>query len=301
MTQHPHPGDRLRHAVNNACVPAPGAFNALAARLVARAGFEACYVSGAATSANAAVPDIGILTLDHFTHAVAEVCAAARDDLGPIPVIADADTGFGEAEMVRRTVIEYNHAGAAALHIEDQVSPKRCGHLDGKTLVPIDHAAEKIQWAARASRDCSGGSLIVCARTDARSVEGMDAAIDRAKAYIQAGAEMIFPEGLETEHEFAAFASSLRTAAPKCLLLANMTEFGKTPIIPLSRFTQMGYNLVIYPVTTLRVAMGAVSRALEALKRDGSVASFLGDMQTRDELYDAIGYTPGQPWEIPGR
>lgn len=283
------------------CLAAPGAFNALAARLVARAGFDACYVSGAATSVSTAVPDIGILTLDHFTRVIREICAAAHDAQGPIPVIADADTGFGEAEMVRRTVIEYNHAGAAALHIEDQAFPKRCGHLDGKTLVPIDHAVEKIQWAAKASRDCSDGRLIICARTDARSVEGMDAAIDRAKAYIQAGAEMIFPEGLESEDEFATFASTLRAAAPSCLLLANMTEFGKTPIINLQRFDRMGYNLVIYPVTTLRVAMGAVSSALAALKRDGSVASFLDDMQTRQELYDAIGYTPGQPWEIPGR
>ena len=288
------------------CVAAPGAFNALAARLVARAGFDACYVSGAAISASTAVPDIGILTLDHFTRVIREICAAAHDAQGPIPVIADADTGFGEAEMVRKAVIEYNHAGAAALHIEDQAFPKRCGHLDGKTLVPVDHAAKKIQWAVKASLDCSDGSLIICARTDARSVEGMDAAIDRAKTYVQAGAEMIFPEGLESEDEFATFASALKDTASNdgragAYLLANMTEFGRTPIIDLSRFDRMGYNLVIYPVTSLRVAMGAVSRALEALKRDGSVASFLDDMQTRQELYDAIGYTPGQPWEIPGR
>ncbi len=303
MTKHEHPGDRLRRQMdlakaNNACVAAPGAFNALAARLVAKAGFEACYVSGAATSVAAGVPDVGILTLDYFTRVVGEVCAAARDEQGAIPVIADADTGFGEAEMVRRTVIEYNRAGAAGLHIEDQVFPKRCGHLDGKTLVSIDHSVEKVEWAAKASQDCSGGSFIVCARTDAAGVDGMDAAIERARAYVGASADMIFPEGLTSEADFETFASAMNGSA---YLLANMTEFGKTPIIPQSRFAEMGYDFVIYPVTTLRIAMGAVARALAHIKREGSVAGILDEMQTREELYNAIGYTPGQPWEMPGK
>ena len=220
-----------------------------------------------------------------------------------LPTIADADTGFGEEEMVRRTVIEYNHAGAAGLHLEDQVFPKRCGHLDGKALIPVDQAVSKIEWAARASRDCSNGDFIICARTDAKGVEGFDAAIDRAEAYVNAGAAMIFPEGLSSEEEFEAFAKTLRErlGATRVRLLAIMTEFGKTPIIPLDRFGAMGYDLVIYPVTTLRVAMGAVARALGTLREHGSVEPFLNEMQTRQELYDLVGYAPGTPWAFPAR
>lgn len=279
-------------------VAAPGAFNALVARAVVQAGFEACYVSGGATSVAAGVPDVGLLTLDHFARVVREVVMGSG-----LPVIADADTGFGEEEMVRRTVIEYNHAGAAGLHLEDQVFPKRCGHLDGKALIPTDQAVSKIAWAAKASQDCSGGDFIICARTDAKGVEGFDAAIDRAEAYVDAGATMIFPEGLHSEQEFADFATRLRerTGSKRVDMLANMTEFGKTPFIPLDRFGAMGYQIVIYPVTTLRVAMGAVSRALADLKDTGTVEPFLSGMQTRQELYDLVGYTPGTPWEFPAR
>jgi methylisocitrate lyase len=273
----------------------PGAFNALCARAIKQAGFDACYISGAATSVSAGVPDIGVLTLDHFARTIRE----SYDATG-LPILADADTGFGEAEMVRRTVIEYARAGAAGLHLEDQKFPKRCGHLDGKELVPVDHMVEKVQWATRArnanerSRD-----FIICARTDARGVEGFDAAVNRAKAYCQAGADMIFPEGLTTEKEFADFASSLRASVPSCLLLANMTEFGKTPMIPLRRFQQMGYSCVIYPVTLLRVAMGAVTKALQELKHTGTAEGLLPQMQTRKELYELVQYTPGVPWEWP--
>ncbi len=280
-------------------VAAPGAFNALVAKAVADAGFEASYVSGAATSVAAGVPDVGVLSLEHFTRVVREVAMGSG-----LPVIADADTGFGEAEMARRTVIEYERAGAAGLHLEDQVFPKRCGHLDGKQLVPIDHMCEKIEWAAKGSADCSDGAFIVCARTDARSVEGMDGAIERAKAYVDAGAPMIFPEGLTSEIEFSAFAARLhedvrRRDGGKVYLLANMTEFGKTPILPLSRFAEMGYDLVIYPVTTLRIAMGAITRALTSIRETGSVELTIAEMQTREELYRLIGYTPGKPWEFP--
>lgn len=293
-----HPGDRLRAAMERGVVAAPGAFNGLVARAVAQAGFDACYVSGGATSVAAGVPDVGLLTLDHFSRVVREVVTGSG-----LPVVADADTGFGEEEMVRRTVIEYNHAGAAGLHLEDQVFPKRCGHLDGKALIPVEQAASKIAWAAKASRDCSGGSFIVCARTDAKGVEGFDAAVDRAAAYVSAGAEMIFPEGLASEDEFADFATRLRqsTAGRRVYLLANMTEFGKTPLVPLERFGEMGYDLVIYPVTTMRVAMGAVTRALATLAERGTVEPFLDEMQTRQELYGLIGYTPGEPWEFPAR
>lgn len=284
----------------------PGAFNALCARAIARQGFQACYISGAATSVAAGVPDVGLLTLEHFVRCIREAADASE-----LPVLADADTGFGEAEMVRRTVVEYTRAGAAGLHLEDQKFPKRCGHLDGKELVPVDHMVEKVEWAAKAAREVGGCpgqgpvkggcALVVCARTDARGVEGFEAAVARARAYVAAGAEMIFPEGLTTEDEFARFAHDLRAAVPggRVLLLANMTEFGKTPIIPLRRFGELGYDCVIYPVSLLRVAMGAVTRALAQLKSEGSVAPFLDQMQTRKELYGLIEYTPGTPWEWP--
>jgi len=302
------PGARLRALMDQSCVPIPGAFNALTARAIARAGFQACYVSGGATSVCAGVPDVGILTLDHFARAIREIADAARDDRGErLPVLADADTGFGEEEMVRRTVIEYARAGAAGLHLEDQVFPKRCGHLDGKELIPFDQMCSKIQWAAKAaarSPDSASGTrdFIVCARTDARGVSGLDEAVRRARAYVEAGADMIFPEGLASEHEFQQFAHAMHSAKlgdRRVYLLANMTEFGKTPILPLSKFAAMGYSCVIHPVSLLRVAMGAVTRALAALQREGSVEPVLKDMQTRQELYDLIGYKPGTPWEFP--
>jgi len=290
-----HPGSILRRAMSQSCVAAPGAFNALVAMAVRDAGFQAAYVSGGATSVAAGVPDVGLLTLDHFARVVREVCQGSA-----LPVLADADTGFGEEEMTRRTVIEYNHAGAAGLHLEDQIFPKRCGHLDGKVLIPTDQAASKIAWAAKASKDCSDGDFIICARTDAKGVKGFDAAVERAKVYVQSGATMIFPEGLTTEQEFADFASAMDTLGDqRPHMLANMTEFGKTPMIPLSRFEQMGYNIVIYPVSTLRIALGAISSALADLKATGTLESQLGNMQTREELYNMVGYTPGTPWEFP--
>lgn len=308
------PGARLRVLMDDHCVAAPGAFNGLVAMAAAKAGFEACYVSGGATSVAAGVPDVGILTLEHFARTVREVA-----DGSGLPVIADADTGFGEAEMVRRTVIEYSRAGAAGLHLEDQVFPKRCGHLEGKKLVRLDHMVEKIQWAAGAaveSDEGRGKGFVVCARTDARGVEGMEAAVERAQAYVQAGADMIFPEGLTTETEFAQFAEAMdpdgqagrktrrglgTDRAGRPYLLANMTEFGKTPMIGLKRFEEMGYDLVIYPVSLLRVAMGAVVQALDVLKREGSLELMLDQMQTREELYGLVGYTPGEGWEFPAR
>ncbi len=296
------PCSRLRALLDNPPAPGtvmmPGAFNALCAKAVADAGFPAAYISGAATSVAAGVPDVGLLGLEHFCRCIREAYDASN-----LPLIADADTGFGESEMVRRTVIEYSRAGAAGLHIEDQVFPKRCGHLDGKKLVPLDHAVEKVRAAAESAKSLNNG-FIICARTDARGVEGFDAAVARAKAYLEAGADMIFPEGLTTEEEFAKFASSLRHSVPSSLrhyLLANMTEFGKTPIIPAPKFGQMGYHCVIYPVSMLRVAMGAVARALHTLKKEGSVQPLLSDMQTREQLYKTIGYTPGVEWSFPAR
>ena len=289
-----HPGTVLRTHMDQSVVAAPGAFNALVARAVAQTGFKACYVSGGAASVAAGVPDVGILTLDHFKQVIREVALGSG-----LPVLADADTGFGEEEMVRRTVLEYNHAGAAGLHLEDQVFPKRCGHLDGKALIPVDQAVSKIQWAAKASQDCSDGEFIICARTDAKGVEGFDAAVSRAKAYVQAGASMIFPEGLSTEQEFADFAIAMNELGDqRPYLLANMTEFGKTPMIRLDAFGEMGYSIVIYPVSTLRIAMGAITRALSELKETGTLEGQLPNMQTRKELYELIEYTPGTPWEM---
>ncbi|MEM7623692.1 MAG: isocitrate lyase/phosphoenolpyruvate mutase family protein [Planctomycetota bacterium] len=240
---------------NGEAVAVPGAFNGLCARAVAQAGFGAAYVSGGATSVCAGVPDVGLLTLDHFTRVVREVAGnARREDGSRIPVLADADTGFGEEEMVRRTVLEYAHAGAAGLHLEDQVFPKRCGHLDGKELIPVEQAASKIAWAAKAAKESCDPAFLVCARTDAAGVEGFDAAVERGKAFVDAGAGMLFPEGLRSEDEFGRFAEALGPAVRTrggagVYLLANMTEFGKTPIIPLERFGGLGYHIVIYPVT----------------------------------------------------
>ena len=267
-------------------VIAPGAFNALVGRAVARAGFEACYISGGATANVAGVPDIGLISLSEMCRTIREITQATG-----LPTIVDADTGYGEAESVARTVVEYERAGAAGLHLEDQVFPKRCGHLEGKTLVAIDHMVEKVAAAvsARLSDD-----FIIIARTDARSVTGMDDAINRANAYRQAGADMIFPEGLESEDEFAAFA-----AGSPGLLLANMTEFGKTPDISADRFAELGYQLVIYPLSVMRLAMKQVVAGLEELKNKGTLSDVLDQMQTRAELYDLLNYTPSEPWDFP--
>ncbi len=294
MLNNLHPARVLRTKMDQSVVAAPGAFNALVAKSIAQCGFDACYVSGGATSVAAGVPDVGLLTLDHFTQVVRDVVRGSG-----LPVIADADTGFGEEEMVRRTVLEYNHAGAAGLHLEDQVFPKRCGHLDGKSLIPIEQAVSKIQWAAQASQDYSDGEFIICARTDAKGVEGFDAAVDRAKAYVHAGATMIFPEGLTTVQEFKDFATAMQELGDdRPYMLANMTEFGKTPMIPLNEFGAMGYSIVIYPVSTLRIAMGAVTRALMDLKATGTLEGQLDTMQSRKELYDLVEYTPGTPWKM---
>ena len=286
MSSREHPGVRLRRAMAEGTVMCPGAFNALVARAVARAGFEAVYISGGATANSAGYPDVGLLSLSEMCRTIREISKAST-----LPVVVDADTGYGEVEMVRRTVTEYAQAGAAALHMEDQVFPKRCGHLDGKQLVPVEHMIEKIQ-AASDNRPDEG--FIIIARTDAASVTGLDDAIERGRRYREAGADMIFPEGLTSPDEFTAFAE----ACPG-LLLANMTEFGKTPMIKINQFSDMGYDLVIYPVTMQRVAMAAVTQRLSQLASEGGAGSFLDAMQTRSELYDLLGYTPGEVWTFP--
>ncbi len=288
MTSTTTPAQSLRNTLARGVVMAPGAFNALVARAVARAGFSACYISGGATANVSGYPDIGLITLTEFARTIREIA-----DASGLPVIADADTGYGEVECVIRTVIEYERAGAAAMHIEDQVFPKRCGHLDGKSLIPAEDMADKVAAAAkhRLSKD-----FVIIARTDARSVTNMDDAIHRANLYREAGADMIFPEGLESEAEFASFAK----ASPG-LLLANMTEFGKTPDITAARFGELGYQLVIYPLSMMRLAMGHVARGLETLKQHGTVRDLLPQMQTRKELYALLDYTPGVQWNFPAK
>jgi methylisocitrate lyase len=287
MTQpHPHPGRVLRDAWSRGVLMVPGAFNALVARAVREAGFEACYISGGATANVAGYPDIGLVTLTEMARTIREIV-----DASGIPVIADADTGYGEVECAVRTVVEYGRAGAAGLHVEDQVFPKRCGHLDGKDLVPAEAMAEKVRAM---SEHRVHPDFVVIARTDARHVTGFEDAVRRAAMYREAGADMIFPEGLQSEREFADFAK----ACPGPLL-ANMTEFGKTPDITAERFGELGYRVVIYPLSMMRLAMGEVARGLAALRRDGSVRESLPRMQTRKELYALLGYEPGRRWDYP--
>ncbi len=278
----------LRAAMKKGAVMCPGAFNALVARSVKRAGFESVYISGGATANSAGYPDIGLITLTEMCRTIREIAQASQ-----LPVIADADTGYGEVESVARTVVEYERAGASGMHIEDQVFPKRCGHLDGKELISKEDMIEKVRAACanRISKD-----FLVIARTDARSVNGMKDAIARGCAYREVGgADMIFPEGLESEAEFAQFAKECPG-----LLLANMTEFGKTPGIGLRKFEDLGYRLIIYPLTMQRIAMGHITKALATLKRVGSAESLLPQMQTRKELYELLEYEPGKEWEFPG-
>jgi methylisocitrate lyase len=273
----------LREAMKQGVVMCPGAWNGLVG---AEAGFSSCYISGGATANASGYPDIGLITLTEMCRTIGEVSNASN-----IPVIVDADTGYGEVECLARTVVEYERSGAAGMHIEDQEFPKRCGHLDGKTLVSQSVMVEKIKTA---SENKLSENFILIARTDARGVDGLEAAIDRGNAYRDAGADMIFPEGLRSEDEFIQFA--------KCcpgLLLANMTEFGKTPHITAKQFGSFGYNLVIYPVTFQRVAMGAVTKCLEQLHKEQSAQGFETQMQSREELYELLGYVPGKAWSFP--
>lgn len=269
--------NRLRRLLSKeGCTPVPGVFGPAVALLARKAGFEALYFSGAAFSGLLGLPDLGVTTLTEVATAVAQV--SSRVDL---PLIVDADTGFGEVVNVGRTVGEMIRAGAAGVQIEDQVSPKKCGHLEGKQLISDEEMAEKLIAARRAA----GRGLVLVARTDAASVEGIDAAVRRARLYQKAGADVIFPEALRGEDEFREFAR--KVSGP---LLANMTEFGKTEYIPVSDFERMGYRLVIFPVTTFRVMMGSVRDALVELASTGTQKRLLRKMMDRREFYDLIGY-----------
>jgi methylisocitrate lyase len=256
----------------------PGAFNAISAKLVEAAGFPAVYISGAGvTNSLTGFPDIALLTLTEMAQQARYIANAVT-----IPCISDADTGYGDTLNVARTVREFEHAGLAGMHIEDQVSPKRCGHLDGKQVVAPRDMALKIAAAAKARRD---PDFLLIARTDARAVEGLDSAIARAHLYLDAGADAIFPEALESREDLAEFAS--RVNAP---LVANMTEFGKSPLLSASELEAMGYRIVIFPMTQFRVMIKAAEVALKELKELGTQAGFVDRMQTRAELYDLIDY-----------
>ena len=255
---------------------APGVFSPAVAMLAEKAGFRALYFSGAGFSSLMALPDLGVTTLTEVARATREVTSRVK-----VPLIVDADTGFGEAINVARTVAEMKVARAAAMHIEDQVLPKRCGHLEGKELVDVDEMAKKLLTA----REEAGGEIVIIARTDARSVEGLDSAISRARDYAKAGAEVIFPEALESVEEFAEFRKKFE--AP---LVANMTEFGKTPFITAREFEALGYNMVIFPVTAFRAMMKSVKETFDTLKKEGTQKRMLGSLMTRQEFYRLIDY-----------
>jgi methylisocitrate lyase len=272
------PGRRLRAAWAAETVAVPGAFCPLVARLAERLGFRAVYLSGAALSAGLGLPDIGLATASEFADAARAICAATS-----LPLLCDADTGFGEALNVERTVRLFESAGAAGLHLEDQVFPKRCGHLSGKQVVEPEAMIAKLRAAVAARRD---PDFVIVARTDARGVLGLEEAIRRARLYVEAGADVIFPEALESEEEFAAVARAL----PGVALLANMTEFGRSPSLDLAVLGRLGYRLVLYPVTTLRAALGAVRNVLADIRSKGHQRDALAGMMTRRELYELLDY-----------
>ncbi|MPT15787.1 MAG: methylisocitrate lyase [Microbacterium sp.] len=255
----------------------PGAFNPLSARLIEEKGFEGVYISGAVLSADLGLPDIGLTTLTEVAGRAKQIARMTE-----LPAIVDADTGFGEPMNVARTIQELEDAGLAGTHIEDQINPKRCGHLDGKAVVDEDTAIKRIRAAADARRD---ENFLIMARTDIRAIEGLDAAIDRAKALVDAGADAIFPEAMRTIGEFEAMAAALDVP-----ILANMTEFGKSELFSVDALRDAGVRMVIWPVSLLRIAMGAAGRALDTLNDEGHLTSKLGEMQHRADLYELIDY-----------
>lgn len=309
--------ERLARVGQEGALVIPGAPDPLVARLAESVGFEALYVSGAATSAAwLGLPDIGLATMTEMVGAAEQIASAVR-----LPTIADADTGYGNAVNVMRTVIAFERASLAGIHLEDQEMPKRCGHVKGKVVITVDEMVGKIRAAVAARRD---PAFLIIARTDARSVTGFDDAVARGQAYLEAGADAVFPEALTSAEEFARYARELSNqtgrplpapasaaAAPvpggagrdTLCLLANMTEFGRTPIIPAPDFGRMGYSMVVYPVTALRVMLGAARELLAALKSSGSQEALIPRMLTRAELYDLLGYDGYTEWEerfVPG-
>ena len=254
----------------------PGAHNGLASLQAKQAGFDAVYISGGAVTASMGIPDLGIITIDEMAFFIRQVARSSG-----LPLLVDGDTGYGEALNVMHMVRTFEEAGAGAVHLEDQLLPKKCGHLNDKKLADARDMAAKVAAARKARRD-----MLILARTDAAASEGMDGAVARAKMYLEAGADAIFPEALTTAEMFREFAS--RVDAP---LLANMTEFGRTPFFSAAEFEAMGYKMVIWPVSSVRVSAKAVERLYATLKATGGVGNMLGEMQTRAELYETIGYS----------
>lgn len=264
----------------------PGTFNALVAKLIEAKGFDAVYCTGGGICTSfLGLPDISLISLSEMTQVVGHICSAVE-----LPVISDADTGFGNAINVMRTVREFEKAGAAGIHIEDQLFSKRCGHVAGKDVISKEEMVGKIKAALVARSD---PDFVIIARTDARSVEGFKSTIERANLYRDAGADIIFPEALETAEEIIEFVKSV----PNIPLMANMTDFGKTPYFSVEEFKQMGYKIVVFPVSTMRVAMKAIEEFLTELKEKGTQKDFLNRMQTRKELYDLINYRQYTAWE----
>lgn len=269
-------GQRFRNLVEQGSIAQlPGAHNGMAALQAKNAGFKGLYLSGAAMTASMGIPDLGMITVDEVSFFIRQIARASG-----LPLLVDGDTGYGEALNVMHMVRTFEDAGASAVHLEDQLLPKKCGHLNDKKLANAHDMAAKVAAANKARRH-----LYLIARTDAAASEGMDGAVARAKLYMEAGADAIFPEALTTADMFREFAARM----PGVPLLANMTEFGRTPFFTASEFEEMGYRMVIWPVSSLRVANKAQERLYAAIKQNGSTQSCLGDMQTRAELYDTIG------------
>ena len=255
----------------------PGAINPINAQIIEQTGFEGVYISGGAFSAAMGLPDIGLTTLTEVADHGRNIARVTN-----LPTFIDADTGWGEAMNVARTIQEFEDAGISGMHLEDQVNPKRCGHLDGKEVVTAAEMSKRIAAAVKGRRD---ENFVISARTDSRAGEGLDAAIDRAKAYVDAGADLIFPEAMRDLGEFEKFASSVDVP-----ILANMTEFGKSELFTTEQLANVGVKVVIYPVTTLRLAMGAIKSGLQTIRDQGTQVDLLEGMQTRADLYDTIDY-----------
>ena len=262
----------------------PGAFNPLSAKLIEAKAFDGVYVSGAAMSAELGLPDVGLTTLSEVAQRSAQIARVTS-----LPALVDADTGFGEPMNVARTVQILEDAGVSALHIEDQVNPKRCGHLDGKQVVDTATAVQRIRAAVTARRD---DNLVIMARTDVRAVEGLPAALERARALVDAGADAIFPEALVDLGEFERMRAAIDVP-----ILANMTEFGKSDLFTTRQLGDVGVNMVIFPVSLLRLAMGAAERALDVLRERGTLESLLGEMQHRRDLYELLDYASYQEYD----
>jgi len=271
---------RLRELIAKGAITMPGVPNAAMARQVEQVGFDAVYVSGAGmANATAGLPDIGLLTLTEVAQLAGYIAKAVK-----IPAIVDADTGFGGSENVGRTIHELERAGLAGCHIEDQEFPKRCGHLAGKSIIDLEEMVERIKAAVAARYD---PDFMIVARTDARAVEDFDRTVDRAQNYLAAGADAIFPEALQSAAEFRDFANEIDLP-----LLANMTEFGKSPLLSFEGLSDFGYRMVIFPMSAFRVAMKASEEFLRALKKNGAQSDWLDKMQTRKELYELLDYDP---------